>query len=734
MKGRAQRLEPLTRLAATPVCKPSREGEVSLHHSMTGQETTRWFKQLRRLQSLKHAVLAGKDTPSAVAYRSELWTAILNASGFVPNFRRWWRDKECLLDDSVIDLPQGPPAEGAVACLLYEEFHEHFRRFERWHINQRTTCLKAKYEGNNYVHDLRKKAVKCLKLNGAGSNPLLRLTLSDDMYNDPGFYQLALGVRTMRRLLLKSPDLLPMWRIRMQGFSGKLLPGPFSRLIHCLSSIGWRIEDPPFLVDREERRLDLLMVDDATLQAALKDAWLQTVSARLERKTMTDLVGLDGYLTLLDTQKMQPLHRMLLSALQSGAFVSNAEHSKFDSRKAAVCSLCGCCDDRAHWIQCPRFASMRSWTPEWTDELLHLPDCAKHHLLVPRLPIAVEWRRELWALEDPSHSLAAWAVLNATTAGEVASGHLVGIVQSISRAELTALLVAVRWAVLRRVAVCIWSDSQSTVRVAKMLMRVGYIPDRLRNRDLWQLFLDEVSQSGDLDIWIRWVPSHLNPTLAEDVFEDWIIAWNSKVDELAALANRSRTPAFWDLYQRYADQLDWWSERVRMLRSFFFAIAEAKDNGTDVRTEAELNEQPVLVQDDDDEELSLEAVMIEDQLPVNWEVQCLQTDDKVPPRFLSQLINWLCDLEICGEHFRVLSEVELVFAMVYTPAFVFPFWQAENATWVFRSLHDLFQKPTLAHLLRIVQHSLRSANTTEKAKREQSKRCKERSCSFDEEK
>ena len=148
MKGRAQRLAPYKQSPHTPSSKPSRAGEVQLINALGGSATKRWFKQLRRLQSLKHSVQAGCMSASAVTYRTELWSAVIRAKGFSPSFRDWWRLRTPALDDSPRVLPQGPPVVGTDAVLLYEEFLIHFRKFEQWHLTQRTASLKAKYEGS----------------------------------------------------------------------------------------------------------------------------------------------------------------------------------------------------------------------------------------------------------------------------------------------------------------------------------------------------------------------------------------------------------------------------------------------------------------------------------------------------------------------------------------------------------------------------------------------------------
>ena len=588
---------------------------------------------------------------------------------------------------------------------------------------------------DGYAHTLRKQAVKALKANGAGSNPYLRLSLSDDVCNDPGYYQLEQCVLTFKRILLKSPDMLPLWQIRMRGYQGTYLPGPFSRLLQCLGVIGWMIQEPPWLLDHEQRDLDLLTVDTHFLRMTLRDAWFQFVASNARHKTMCDLHGLDEYLTLLDAKQLSSHHRALVSALHSGAFISDAEHSKYDAEKPAVCSHCLCPDTRAHWLQCPRFASLRAQIDDWPLTLDQLPACTLNHLLVPRQSIAVQWRSALWSMEDrstsfccisppgvlnhlfvdgactrPNHhplKLASWAVVNATMGMAIALGPLTGLLQSISRAELTALVTAIRWAGHHQVRCCIWSDSQSTVQTALLIQRLGYIPNDLRNRDLWQAFWDAMQHCLDLQLWIRWVPSHLPRHLAEDPFEDWVIQWNGHADAMAAEAHCSRPQSFWQLFAEYEAHLDWWASHLRPLRKFYLQVAEAKQISRDQPTNS-----IVIDLTEEDAETSPDSAaashLLEDELPINWQVTCRQMITKVPAAFVIDLITWWCDVEILGDKVQVLSEVELVFALILTPAFCFPFQLDGSSTWEFREVGKLFQKPTLSKLLKTVQFALKS--------------------------
>ena len=142
---------------------------------------------------------------------------------------------------------------------------------------------------DNYLTSLRRAAVRALKIIGAGANPQLRLTLSDDMRMTSGFYQLQHCVSTFRRLARKSTDFLPLWQLWHTQFNGKLLPGPFTKLISCLNQVGWHIMTPPFVIDHDHYQWHLLHVDDKTLQDRLQDAWCQYVAATTKHKTMHDL-------------------------------------------------------------------------------------------------------------------------------------------------------------------------------------------------------------------------------------------------------------------------------------------------------------------------------------------------------------------------------------------------------------------------------------------------------------
>ena len=144
--GRGRRLRPVTRQVNIPP-KPSRPGEEQLAHDGLGAEVIRWFKQLRRLQSLLHSLKAGRDAPAVLDYQLSLWQAILSAKGFQGGFMIWWRSRATKLAGSPHHLPHLLPGL-ELAEALFLDFRVNFRNFERWHLAQRGKLLAERYDNS----------------------------------------------------------------------------------------------------------------------------------------------------------------------------------------------------------------------------------------------------------------------------------------------------------------------------------------------------------------------------------------------------------------------------------------------------------------------------------------------------------------------------------------------------------------------------------------------------------
>ena len=141
--GRSLRTQPTVRQHALPLLKPSRPGELTQSNDLLlGREIQHWFRQLRRLQSLKHALRAMKMTLDAQIYRAELWHSIKAARGFDQGFVMWWTQRPLQMPHSPEFIPiQVPSLEQLL--LIFDDFELNFRRFESWHAKQRFVKLDA---------------------------------------------------------------------------------------------------------------------------------------------------------------------------------------------------------------------------------------------------------------------------------------------------------------------------------------------------------------------------------------------------------------------------------------------------------------------------------------------------------------------------------------------------------------------------------------------------------------
>eukprot|EP00438_Fugacium_kawagutii_P006666 Skav225118 [mRNA] locus=scaffold1239:199235:199852:- [translate_table: standard] len=139
-----------------------------------------------------------------------------------------------------------------------------------------------------------------------------------------------------------------------------------------------------------------------------------------------------------------------------------------------------------------------------------------------------------------------------------------------------------------------------------------------------------------------------------------------------------------------------------MLRTFYFMIADGASSTPAAIAADDEAPGPVGNQlGEDDHEL------LEDVLPVNWQLRCEQVAMKVPVQFLTAIVDWWCDTEAQGDCIRVLSEIELVFALLLVPGFSFPFKVAATGAWIFRPPDSMFLKPTFSELLKAVQFALK---------------------------
>ena len=423
-------------------------------------------------------------------------------------------------------------------------------------------------------------------------------------------------------------------------------------MLVVLNQIQWFL-DPPFFFDHDGCRHNLLDLDDSTLDELLRDAWLQFVASKVQkRKTMSDLTGLDPHLVAQCLKGKSALDTALIGSLNGGAFIGDAAHSKYDLTKQPLCDVCGVAADVSHRPECPKFSCVRNAMTDWNPGLLTASVAMKTHVLPSRSPWAVDWKNYLMRVDDSCSSFAswpssavqhvfsdgtkagespffyaAWGCLNGQTGEPIAVGHLAGLSQTSDRAELTGALAALRWQLLGQCVMHLWLDCKFVVDGILFILEFGCCGP-WANLDLWDQIAEILQQLGKERCFPHWIPSHLDPKQTECPFEDWICEMNNKVDAMINQHNHSRGSAFVDLLssasRHHGEQLRCMNTLVR----FHCAVA--------AQSKSEASEPPA----DRISQIILEANFVGDHVPDLFElytpdlrelVSSLAWDESVAP-------------------------------------------------------------------------------------------------------
>lgn len=142
--GRAKLVAPKSRRINPVTQKSHRPGESAQSCGFLNRAVARWFQQLRRLQSYKHAVASSRHDETFLS-RTSLWQSIRRAAGFDQGFVQWWRVRPIQLQGSPDEVPPFPPGL-EIATRMLEDFHHNYRRFESWQHQRRLESCKAKFD------------------------------------------------------------------------------------------------------------------------------------------------------------------------------------------------------------------------------------------------------------------------------------------------------------------------------------------------------------------------------------------------------------------------------------------------------------------------------------------------------------------------------------------------------------------------------------------------------------
>ena len=580
-----------------------------------------------------------------------------------------------------------------------------------------------------YLHDLRQQALKALRLKTAGANGKLRLTLAPKMLADPGYFQLQTTFLTFRRLCLKTGRLLDCWRMWWTSLDGRTTQGPFIQLLTMMELIGWELLQPPMFRDHSGLEHDLLHMEPRLLQRLLRDGWLQhTASSCCTRPTMATLRGLDEHLVLCCNRDLTAHQWSLQSSLQCGSFIDARSHSKYDVTVSKICKRCGVLDSHEHVLICPKYGQLRAKHGLHIPELLSWPKHFALHLLSSRSQWVDQLRAYYMTVPDLTMQFeskpvpapiqhvftdgscfgegrlelhrAAWAVINASSGEPIAAGHLPGVLQTIGRAELTAVLAAISWAATFGCRTHLWIDAQHIRDGLCQRISGGTTTQGETNADLWYEVDQKLAECAEGQISASWIPSHLDTTLCEGPFEEWVAHFNNAVDEMAVQTNLARSQDFFTLVERQQQEDELWMTRLKALRQFYFDVFEQTHSSN---TTAVVE---VVESSDSDSEGPLYSFS-NAVSQIDFDLDCPDgLFAKFPVRFVQLLVNWLRTHEDPAQMVRPVSFLELTFGVLFHDPLAFPHRNPMTAGWLWEHPGSHFERRTLAYYYQILRRVL----------------------------
>eukprot|EP00438_Fugacium_kawagutii_P011669 Skav222265 [mRNA] locus=scaffold2459:8971:29084:+ [translate_table: standard] len=684
--GRGANYEPKPRAANAPIVRSSRPGEVAQSCSLLNRAVAKWFRQLRRLQSYRHAASFPRAADTEVS-RSQLWSSIVRAPGFVNGFANWWTSRPVRTQGPPLVFPLWPPS-AEIAELIYLDFLHNYRSFEAYqHRRRRDSCEAKLLSSTKQIFSVTRRPAKApldslidevaqaiqVVDGGKGlisvpepfpSENIVEWSLQGmpaTVTSTPDGYEvdsdlLLIDGQQLTCKMKSNPTIRDWWGMFSTADEGDRSNGPFGKFISELHSLGLQLDEDFQLWLSEKASLDFLHCSEDFLKKVLLGLFRNTVTVELRNRAgYEDLEGIDyGATTALD-HALLPQDRSALHIVRDGAFFTNNMLCKFDTRISPLCPDCGVPDSRTHrYNDCVRYRDLRDQHSEARADWSQLPACFRNHGLVPDNPWRIlAWEalvqlppltEEYWlephqgslqiftdgACTEPSCpelSLAAWSVIWAGH-GTVACGPLPGLQQCIARAELMAVLVAIRWCSLVPCTLHLWIDSQTVADDLRALLRNAASPEAFAHSDLWHLVAQALSTTL-AEVLVHKIPSHDKVDSCQSPVEDYARTWNSVADHQAMLANHHRPPIFKKIWRKYEAYYRTWSRRAQQLQRFHLAVAHR------------------------DEEIG----------------QTARNDDEEPPEFVSNFVYSSCLQEIAAQFATLKQEDGLIFSPAHCSHF-----------------------------------------------------------------
>ena len=536
--------------------------------------------------------------------------------------------------------------------------------------------------GSQHLQKLRSGAMKALKWSRGGASPVIRFGLLH-WTCDPEWYQLRCVLRTFRHQLKTNYVIRDWWGIFSQDLAEVETHGPFGKLLALMSELNLQIDAEGRLWFSERGNIDLTECSIDVVERVVRLFFFRAQTAAVShRQGYEDLQGFDYDLTTELDSTLTISDKAHLDIVRDGSFISDNMKAKYDVRVSPTCQTCHVEASRAHkYGNCGLYADLRLRYPQLFEHWDEYPSCFQLYGLLPENPwqilvwealqsipdktdsFLLEPQGTIWhcfidgACQDAIHgadALASWAVVLADR-GVVSSGPVVGIQQTSLRAEITAVLSALKWGAKAHGSFHLWVDNQTVVGTLRALLQGTCDLSHLDHVDLWKQIKWLIDNATAL-IRVHKVCSHVSPDCSESPTEDFAIFWNDIADTQASLANQVRPQWFWRIWDRFQSHRRCWRDRMRQLVSFHLAVAQRDcDTGREDESEEEDVREPLysFAREINEATLSVQISAVRDHLEFGI------NHDPIFRRVTLHFADWLRSQDESAAEARTVSLLEI---------------------------------------------------------------------------
>eukprot|EP00435_Cladocopium_sp_Y103_P064734 s15_g26.t1 len=443
---------------------------------------------------------------------------------------------------------------------------------------------------------LRAGAVKGLNMDGAGCNAHSHM-LCEGCTLDPQCWSILQTLRFARDCGHEEAVLTHLCAL-VGGESSIALNGITGTLLSRLQTLGWHVSPQGYLYDTFGP-FSLFDISVEELQWRVAWAWNSIVAAEVQhRPGLVAFAQIDPLRTQKWLQTLSPANRACFLKVLNGTHITQDGKVHCQEASSDICPYCESVDSRFHrFWQCEHFVPWRpDIDPALWQVLPHLPECATAYGWSLQPSTQHAWfeflasQRVLDCVVSPpfsGHTLhlftdgsccnpqypdarfASWAVVSADPTGIfqpeiVDSGPLPGLRQTSVRAEIFAVLRAVKIAKRLSCRVMLWCDCASVVKRLRRILQGSKVKINSPNADLWTVIAEDVLACTRVGI--THVRAHQQISHAHTAFEEWCFVHNHFSDQAACRANVIRPPAFWTLLKQHLTAchlVDRWNAQIQ---------------------------------------------------------------------------------------------------------------------------------------------------------------------------